>query len=205
MELSDRLSALRREKGLTLRELAEQVGITAAALSNYEKGQKEPSLSYAKKLAQYYGVSLDYLCSGEKNAKVQDNRFFTYGDIIRTLFALIAYTSGGCGTERMDEHSSRIMLQAIGKTWKMETRVEHPREMDVSFILKDTRITEFFDVYMRLKQLVRTKQLPQSVCDDWYKNNLKAMDGIKLETGESSKNKTPYLTAVSTPIPPALK
>ena len=33
MELSDRLSALRKEKGLTLRELAEQVGITAAALS----------------------------------------------------------------------------------------------------------------------------------------------------------------------------
>lgn len=205
MELSDRLSALRKEKGLTLRELAEQVGITAAALSSYEKGQKEPSLGYAKKLAQYYGVSLDYLCGGEKNAEVQDNRFFTYGDIIRTLFALIAYTSGGCGTVRMDEHSSRIIIQAVGKSWKMETLVEHPGKMDISFILEDARITEFFDVYMRLKQLVQTKQLPQSVCDDWYKNNLKAMDDIKLEIKESSKNKTPYLTAVSTPIPSALK
>lgn len=205
MELSDRLSALRKEKGLTLRELAEQVGITAAALSSYEKGQKEPSLGYAKKLAQYYGVSLDYLCGGEKNAEVQDNRFFTYGDIIRTLFALIAYTSGGCGTARMDEHSSRIIIQAVGKSWKMETLVEHPGKMDISFILEDARITEFFDVYMRLKQLVQTKQLPQSVCDDWYKNNLKAMDDIKLEIKESSKNKTPYLTAVSTPIPSALK
>lgn len=205
MELSDRLSALRKEKGLTLRELAEQVGITAAALSSYEKGQKEPSLGYAKKLAQYYGVSLDYLCGGEKNAEVQDNRFFTYGDIIRTLFALIAYTSGVCGTVRMDEHSSRTIIQAVGKSWKMETLVEHPGKMDISFILEDARITEFFDVYMRLKQLVKTKQLPQSVCDDWYKNNLKAMDDIKLEIKESSKNKTPYLTAVSTPIPSVLK
>lgn len=204
MELSDRLSALRKEKGLTLRELAEQVGITAAALSSYEKGQKEPSLGYAKKLAQYYGVSLDYLCGGEKKAEVQDNRFFTYGDIIRTLSALIT-TDGGYGIEHMNERSSQIILLASGKTWKMETRVQHPGKMDISFILEDARITEFFDVYMRLKQLVQTKQLPQSVCDDWYKNNLKAMDGIKLETKESSKNKTPYLTAASTPIPSALK
>ena len=91
MELSERLSALRKEKGLTLRELAEQVGITAAALSNYEKGQKEPSLGYAKKLAQYYGVSLDYLCGGEMRSGGRGHRVFTYGDVIRTLFSLIAY------------------------------------------------------------------------------------------------------------------
>ena len=89
MELSDRLSALRKEKGLTLRELAEQVGITAAALSSYEKGQKEPSLGYAKKLAQYYGVSLDYLCGDSSDEK--DTKFFyTCADVVRAICVFLS-------------------------------------------------------------------------------------------------------------------
>lgn len=196
MEMSDRLSALRKEKGITLRELAEQVGITAAALSNYEKGQKEPSLSYVKKLAQYYGVSLDYLCGGEKSAEAQDNRFFTYGDIIRLLFTLSEHDGGVMAQE--DIERSRVMLLAKGQSWKMETTVNHPAKMEIRFTLEDPRMTEFFDVYMRIKHLVRTKQLPQSVCDDWYKTNLKAMDAIQLES--KKKSDTPYLTATSKPI-----
>lgn len=195
MELSERLSALRKEKGLTLRELAEQVGITAAALSNYEKGQKEPSLGYAKKLAQYYGVSLDYLCGGEMRSNGRGHRVFTYGDVIRTLFSLIAY---GQEKTAKDTFGATIFLSR-GTDWTVEAKFKHPEKLVIQFVLDDTRVTGFLDVYMKIKGLADGGQIPQSVCDDWYNIHIKEMDEIKLGFAVEEPKQT-YLTATSRPI-----
>ena len=44
-----------------LKEAAERVGTDAGNLSRIERGQQDPSLSLARKLAALYGVSLDEL------------------------------------------------------------------------------------------------------------------------------------------------
>ncbi|MBP3428564.1 MAG: helix-turn-helix transcriptional regulator [Clostridia bacterium] len=83
MKLPDKLYQLRKQRGLTLKELSEAVGITAAALSSYEKGQKEPSLSFAKRLAEYFGVSLDYLCGlDDSDTNTRKNKQISRADII---------------------------------------------------------------------------------------------------------------------------
>ena len=193
MELSDRLSALRREKGLTLRELAEQVGITAAALSNYEKGQKEPSLGYAKKLAQYYGVSLDELCGAETRSEHSEHRPFTYGDVIRALFSLTAQGQTAKDT------SGATTLSSRGADWAVEARFQHPEKLAIQFELADSRVTEFLDVYAKIKSLADAGQIPQSVCDDWYNIHIREMDEIKLGTAVEAP-KSAYLTATSRPL-----
>lgn len=45
----------------TQKQVAEATGITAAALCNYENGECEPKLQTLKRIATYYGVTLDYL------------------------------------------------------------------------------------------------------------------------------------------------
>ena len=57
----NRLKQLRLECGLTQREMAESIGITAASLSAYENGTKNPSLGVAIAIADKYRVSLDWL------------------------------------------------------------------------------------------------------------------------------------------------
>lgn len=55
------LALLRREKGLSQRLVAKDLGISQALLSHYEKGAREPGLNFVAKACRYYNVSADFL------------------------------------------------------------------------------------------------------------------------------------------------
>ncbi len=55
------LSLLRKERGLTQKQVAEDLEIAQALLSHYEKGKRECGLDFLLKAADYYNVSTDYL------------------------------------------------------------------------------------------------------------------------------------------------
>ena len=70
--IQERLKDLRLNKGLKLEELAEQTGISKSALGSYEKDDyKEINHGNLILLADFYGVSLDYLfCRTENRAEI---------------------------------------------------------------------------------------------------------------------------------------
>lgn len=55
------LKKLRAEKKLTLRELAEKVGVCEHSMFRYEHGTRNPDVETALKIAQALGVSLGEL------------------------------------------------------------------------------------------------------------------------------------------------
>ena len=55
------LSALRREKNISQRSAAADLGISQALLSHYENGAREPGLGFVCRACDYYGVTADYL------------------------------------------------------------------------------------------------------------------------------------------------
>ena len=55
------LTLLRKERGITQKEAAANLGISQALLSHYEKGIRECGLDFVVKVADYYDVSCDYL------------------------------------------------------------------------------------------------------------------------------------------------
>ena len=57
----NRLSQLRQEKGLNMREAARQLGMPYTTYVNYEKGTREPNSETLISLAKFYGTSIDYL------------------------------------------------------------------------------------------------------------------------------------------------
>ena len=61
MEFGEFLAKLRKEKGYLQKEIAAYLNVTVATVSNYEKGVHTPDLNTLIKLADFYGVSLDYL------------------------------------------------------------------------------------------------------------------------------------------------
>ena len=59
--LAQRLSQLREEAKIPRQKAADDLGVTRAALEFYEKGKRTPDVGMIARLAQYYGVSTDYL------------------------------------------------------------------------------------------------------------------------------------------------
>lgn len=58
------LKALRKEKGETQQQMADYLGITRQAYSNYEAGKRSPDNGTLFKLAEHFDVSLDFLLRG---------------------------------------------------------------------------------------------------------------------------------------------
>lgn len=56
-----KIKELRIETELTQGELAKVLGITQDSISLWEKGKRIPDTPYIAKLAEYFGVSADYL------------------------------------------------------------------------------------------------------------------------------------------------
>ena len=60
-ELGARIQALRRDRGLTLQELAEAAAVSASMLSSVERGRKAPTIVVLARIADGLAVPLDEL------------------------------------------------------------------------------------------------------------------------------------------------
>jgi transcriptional regulator with XRE-family HTH domain len=58
---NERLSQLQNEKNFLKKDIAKSIGVTYRHYQRYENGEAEPTLNVIIKLANYFGVSIDYL------------------------------------------------------------------------------------------------------------------------------------------------
>jgi transcriptional regulator with XRE-family HTH domain len=68
--LGERVRTFRRGRGLTLEALAERSGVSRAMISKVERGEKNPTLVVAAKVAEGLGVSLSQLVGVEERREV---------------------------------------------------------------------------------------------------------------------------------------
>lgn len=61
MSFSDLLHELAEQKNITQKQLAADLGIPASTLGGYFQGTSEPDLETVKRIATYFGCSVDYL------------------------------------------------------------------------------------------------------------------------------------------------
>ncbi len=60
--LQNRIAELRRENGLSQRQLAKDIGTSQANLSRWEQGLNIPSIIECWKIADFFDVSIDLVC-----------------------------------------------------------------------------------------------------------------------------------------------
>lgn len=65
MNLSAKLTSLRKQKGLTQMDLAEKLNVSRQAISRWEVGTAVPSTDNLKVLSELYGVTVDYLLNDD--------------------------------------------------------------------------------------------------------------------------------------------
>ena len=66
MAIGDQITNLRVKENISREDLAKSLGISYWALSKYEKNARTPDPETLDKIANYFGVSVDYLLSRSK-------------------------------------------------------------------------------------------------------------------------------------------
>ncbi len=72
MKIGEFLKGLRKEKGLTQEQLAEQFNVTNRSVSRWETGSNLPDLDILIGLSDFYGVDLREILNGERKDEKMD-------------------------------------------------------------------------------------------------------------------------------------
>jgi transcriptional regulator with XRE-family HTH domain len=83
MEFSERLAALRKERGLTQKALAEQIGVHITQIQRYENGSIRPTLDVLRRLAVALSVSADLLLFDQTERGPEEDLKFRFEAVSR--------------------------------------------------------------------------------------------------------------------------
>jgi transcriptional regulator with XRE-family HTH domain len=74
MGIADRIQGLRKAKGISQEQLADETGVSRQAVSKWESGQSTPDLEKIIQLSEYFGVATDYILKGIEPQKEAENK-----------------------------------------------------------------------------------------------------------------------------------
>ena len=86
------ISSLRKEKGMTQLELAEKMGVTDKAVSKWERDLSYPDLNSIPKLAEIFGVSVEYLMQNRLESQREEKKDIT--PLVHMILKAIALAMG---------------------------------------------------------------------------------------------------------------
>ena len=65
----------RKEKGMTVRQLGAEIGVSDSLISLYETGKRNPPIDACVKLANLFDVSLEVLIRGKEKDRPEERSF----------------------------------------------------------------------------------------------------------------------------------
>ena len=178
------LTLLRKEKGISQKLAAADLGISQALLSHYEKGIRECGLNFLVRAADYYGVSCDYLLGRSPDRQgatlsvddipepegggVKDNRGSVLPVLNKKLIAnsqnILFDLMDKTGSKSLISEASAYMMLALYKMLRL-TYASNPKNQDAMFSLPLPVALEFTDAAMNVAgagvaSIVRGTPLP---------------------------------------------
>ena len=89
--MGELISGLRKEKGMTQRELAEQMNVTDKAVSKWERDLSCPDINSLPRLAEILGISVEELLNTSKKDEATES---TAGAVADLVFRAIPVAMG---------------------------------------------------------------------------------------------------------------
>lgn len=87
-KFANKLSQLRKEREISQKKAASDLGISQALLSHYEKGIRECGLDFVIRCSEYYGVTTDYLLGVSDSRNGIDISYIANGDNDQSILTL---------------------------------------------------------------------------------------------------------------------
>lgn len=161
---SDKIKALRQEKGITQSELASKLGITTTALSFFESGSRIPNIEVLKSMAVIFGVSSDYLLGLSEKKDINSN-LKTYADMIRCIVSLFEYPNIWYITTEKLPYGDDITSKGLNTSDKI--------------------IIEFISDYKKMYDLINKTPVPDDLFKTWINGRLQNLNNIPLPSDEA--------------------
>ena len=113
---------LLKNNNVTAYKVTKETGVTQSTLSDWKRGRSTPKSDNMKKIADYFGVTVDYLMTGKKELEKNDIVLTTKDnrDIARDLDNIMDKIESGedgplyYNDEPIDEESLHLLRAAIG-------------------------------------------------------------------------------------------
>ncbi|MDR0197201.1 MAG: helix-turn-helix transcriptional regulator [Oscillospiraceae bacterium] len=115
------LSLLRKERRLSQKQVSLDLEIAQALLSHYEKGKRECGLDFLVKVADYYGVSTDYLLGRSASS---NGTFITENDIPEPAAVEKAGTGAGNISATL---SKKMIISSIDAVFSLLSKIKNQK------------------------------------------------------------------------------
>jgi len=85
MEFKDRMKSLRKQRGLSQRDLAQALKVSYSTVAAWESGTRFPSVETQEDIADYFNVTLDYLYGRDEGSVYYfDPEVAQYAEFLRS-------------------------------------------------------------------------------------------------------------------------
>ena len=118
MILADKIILLRKRKGWSQEELAEQLGVTRQSVSKWEGAQSVPDIQKIIQMSEIFGVTTDYLLKDEiEDTKTEDKEIIVIEskNIPQGIAAMINYMGGQSNEENKANMESEMLQIRSGQ------------------------------------------------------------------------------------------
>ncbi|RKQ17490.1 helix-turn-helix domain-containing protein [Ureibacillus endophyticus] len=113
MIIGQRIRELRKRRNMTLRDLATELDIAFTTLGNYERGDRQPDLDLLISIADFFGVTMDYLTRGDKFTNLDELNSIEYTKDLDKLLSLVRPEIRGQYLKIYEELFSIIIENAV--------------------------------------------------------------------------------------------
>ncbi|KSU78472.1 Helix-turn-helix domain-containing protein [Fictibacillus enclensis] len=122
----ERIRLLRKEKGMTLRELANELDIPFTTLGNYEREDRQPNFEMFEAIADYFNVSIDFL-TGRHDQRTFDE--IVFNNDFKKLQVLLAKADPGIREQVVNIFDQVYLIT----NESMESELDITKELKIIF------------------------------------------------------------------------
>ena len=124
MDFGERLKELRKQKKLTQQQLGDVVHVSKVSISGYERGERSPDRETLTALADYFGVSTDYLLGRSPEKKYYSLNSKDEKDIASDLEQMINDLSGNGllfskDTSEIDADTRELLIASLEQSLRI--------------------------------------------------------------------------------------
>ena len=126
--MQNRIRELRKENKMTMKQLGEIIGVAESTISQYETGKREPDNEMLLRLAEHFGVTVDFLlgASAQKetpSALTKKDERDIERKLSETLNALGGQDSLMFDGEPMDDRTRELLETSIRNSLEMAKKI----------------------------------------------------------------------------------
>ncbi len=181
--LSDMLTYLRKRKGLTQQQLADQLNMSRSAIGMYETGKREPEIEVLEAFADFYNVDMNTLTGRVPTAPIERDPSFTTSSLIASIPNLMPLPK--------TQEVPRLGIIACGEPILAQENIENydraPEGINCDFTLKckgdsmiGARINDGDIVYVRQQNEVENGEIAAVLVDDRSEESFATLKRVYL-------------------------